>query len=93
MGKVAENEEIKLTATFCNNIAAGLFLTGALIPYLGLFQIGPGQAQDIFHELLAGNISQQGSTLILKLIAFFASLALSALFRWLARVWIRKIQD
>ena len=34
MGKAAENERIKLKATFCNNLSVGLCPAGFLIPYL-----------------------------------------------------------
>ena len=36
MGKAAFNERLKLTATYWNNISAGLTLTGLIIPYLAL---------------------------------------------------------
>jgi hypothetical protein len=38
MGKAATNERIKLNATFLNNIAVGLVITGILVPYLALVQ-------------------------------------------------------
>ena len=38
MGKAAENERIKLKATWINNVSVGLFLGGFVIPYLALFQ-------------------------------------------------------
>jgi hypothetical protein len=34
MGKAAKVERIKLMATFLNNIAVGLVVAGALVPYL-----------------------------------------------------------
>ena len=36
MGKEAFNERLKLAANYWNNIAAGLTLTGLIIPYLAL---------------------------------------------------------
>ena len=36
MGKVALNERLKLAANYWNNLAAGLTLTGIIIPYLAL---------------------------------------------------------
>jgi hypothetical protein len=36
MGKAAFNERLKLAATYWNNLAAGLTLTGLIIPYLAL---------------------------------------------------------
>jgi hypothetical protein len=38
MGKAAENERIKLGATFYNNLAVGLTITGLIVPYLTLIQ-------------------------------------------------------
>jgi hypothetical protein len=38
MGNAAENERLKLKATFYNNLSVGLFLGGLLIPYLSLVQ-------------------------------------------------------
>jgi hypothetical protein len=33
MGKAADNEKRKLTATFLNNLGIGAFVAGALVPY------------------------------------------------------------
>ena len=40
MGKVADNEQRKLRATFYNNLAAGLTLTSILVPATALLQFG-----------------------------------------------------
>jgi arginine exporter protein ArgO len=37
MGKAANNEGLKIKATYYNNIAVGLFVAGAVIPYLSWF--------------------------------------------------------
>lgn|GEM_PF-5523031 len=37
MGKAADNELIKLRATFLNNLAVGLILAGLLLPLLALY--------------------------------------------------------
>jgi hypothetical protein len=42
MGKAAENERLKLRATFFNNIAVGAVVGGALLPYLALHQTVAG---------------------------------------------------
>ena len=34
MGKAADNEKIKLTATFYNNVAVGATITGSIVPLL-----------------------------------------------------------
>jgi hypothetical protein len=41
VSKTAENEAIKLKATFYNNVAVGLMLAGVLIPYLSILQSTP----------------------------------------------------
>jgi hypothetical protein len=38
VNKTARNEKIKLRATFCNNIAAGAAIGGAVVPYVSLVQ-------------------------------------------------------
>jgi hypothetical protein len=38
MGKVADNERIKLRTTFLNNISVGCVIVGILVPYLTLIQ-------------------------------------------------------
>ena len=37
MGKTANNERIKLRATFYNNLAAASAVTGLVVPYLALY--------------------------------------------------------
>jgi hypothetical protein len=37
IGKSASNELIKLNATFMNNLAVGLIVTGFLIPFISLY--------------------------------------------------------
>jgi hypothetical protein len=39
MGKTAENERIKLTATFYNNLSVALFFGGVLIPTFGALPV------------------------------------------------------
>ena len=36
MGKLVENERLKLRAAYYNNLGVGLFLGGLLIPYLSI---------------------------------------------------------
>ena len=37
MGKAGRNESLKLSATFLNNIAVGIFAAGAAVPLLALY--------------------------------------------------------
>jgi hypothetical protein len=45
MGKAADNEAIKLRATYFNNLAVGTLLGGFVIPYIALFQRYPEDTQ------------------------------------------------
>ena len=38
MGKTAENEKLKLTAAFYNNLATGFVITGYAVPYFAFMQ-------------------------------------------------------
>jgi hypothetical protein len=37
MGKAAENERLKLHATFCNNLAVGILITVMVVPIFALY--------------------------------------------------------
>jgi len=37
MGKIAENERIKLRAMFFNNIAVGAAITGFVVPFISIY--------------------------------------------------------
>jgi hypothetical protein len=85
MGKAADNEAIKLDATFCNNIAVGLVVTSVFAPYVFVLQdwinaIGGGAQFNL--EKYAG--------------VFLASLAvafLGGLLRRSAQKIVRQIED
>jgi hypothetical protein len=51
MGKAANNERYKIIATRYNNIAVGCFLSGFIIPYIGMI-LNPSINLDIpfFHS-------------------------------------------
>ena len=53
VGKAAENERVKLEATFLNSIAVGLVLTGVLIPCLVIYR-----HPELLTYALAGNFTQ-----------------------------------
>lgn len=36
MGKAARNERLKISATYCNNLAAAMFAAGFAVPYFSL---------------------------------------------------------
>jgi hypothetical protein len=92
MGKAAENERIKLKATFLNNIAAGLFVAGVFGPFLAIIQGGLPHVYVMFNDFRSGNISQYGP-LGLKALASCTAIFGAALFRHGARTEIAKLQD
>jgi hypothetical protein len=65
MGKAAENERIKLRATFYNNLAIGLILAGFFLPLLSIYSMesfqpfvdwskgGPPPMRQVGHFLVA----------------------------------------
>jgi hypothetical protein len=95
MGKAADNERIKLRATFYNNLAAGLILTGILLPGMAFTQTGYALGtwlktlRDgplvISYDAVVQTFLILGSTLV----AFVAA----RLFRAVAKTEIGKIQD
>jgi hypothetical protein len=50
MGKLSDIEQLKLKATYFNNLSAGLLLSGILIPYLAVVQ----HSGDIASALVGG---------------------------------------
>lgn len=84
MGKLAENEELKLRATFYNNVAVGCAVAGVVVPFLQIYQTI--SAED-FYTLVPPQKYWQ-SLLILAL-AFL----LAASFRIVATRIILKMQD
>ncbi len=93
MGKTADNEAIKLTATYCNNMAVGLALGGALIPYLAFIQ----RASELSSTLAALKSGAFDNSDVKKLLfffgAFFLALVTSRLFRARAMKEIAKLKD
>jgi hypothetical protein len=93
MSKAADNERIKLRATYYNNIAAGLALAGCLIPYLALVR-GIGEIFDWMRHHSPGEITFVGWTgVITTVLAFFLALQGAKRFRQAANEQIGKIQD
>jgi hypothetical protein len=73
MGKTAENERLKLRATFYNNVAAGLLIGGLLIPFLAVAI----KAEDITERLVNWNLITASDLRVVIAYAFAMSLALS----------------
>jgi hypothetical protein len=93
MGKAADNETIKLSAAFWNNLSVGMSVGGVFVAYLVLFQrvlesppVLEAMKDDVFH-------SPDVRRLVAGLIAIALAMGLSAQFRRQAVREIAKIQD
>ena len=91
MGKAADNERLKLRATFFNNLSVACFVTGLFIPYLALLR-GWGQSMNFFEGLVTGGwASARGDAL--GFLAIVVALSLSYIFRRRADKIAQSIQD
>jgi len=93
MGKAADNETIKLTAAFWNNLSVGMSVGGVFVAYLVLFQRVLESPPAL--EAMKGGVfdSPDVRRLVAGLIAIALSIGLSAQFRRQALREIAKIQD
>ena len=97
MGKAAENERIKLRATWFNNVSIGMFLAGIIVP--SITAIGKTEEIKQFFRnwlqqgLPSTNRSTNTHEFIFALIPFVAAFVLS--WRWSIRDLreIEKIKD
>jgi hypothetical protein len=91
MGKAADNEKIKLRATYLNSLAVGLVIASVLIPYLALIPHANefGQWLD---SLRAGTATVSEAELY-KILATIIALLGAKYYRVLANKEISKIQD
>jgi hypothetical protein len=93
MGKAADNEAIKLRATYYNNLSVGMAIGGVLVPYLAFFQ----RISEIEPALIAIRNGGTDNADVRKLIGFFIAIAAALLIskRWRARARreIAKLQD
>jgi hypothetical protein len=92
MGKVADNERIKLRATFYNNIAVGLWVAGALVPYIAIFRI----FQAPFKALMLGQPLPPAADqyeVLFSILTLMAAGWLAMRFRRRADAEIQKIKD
>jgi hypothetical protein len=80
MGKTARNEQIKLKATFYNNLAITVLASGAFIPYLAFWPKHPFDNMDV---------RDIGSTLVAIGVAFGAGCIL----RYKANEAIAQLED
>jgi hypothetical protein len=94
MGKVADNERIKLKATFYNNLSAGLFVAGFFVPYYGLLQQPESMTRFLSYlESGAFTVADPGTRRVLFVVVGLAGTAfVAAQFRWAADLVIRRLR-
>ena len=95
MGKAAENERIKLRATWFNNISVGLFVAGFIVPYLALIQKAP-EIEQFVRDWLGGSLHLtylDKYKIFCAVSAFVVALLGASFFRNRADQEIQKIQD
>jgi hypothetical protein len=92
MGKAAENEHIKLRATFYNNMAVGLMLIGALYPVLNVLPV----ISKFFADLIFGRAAwllDSVEQALISLVVFVVTTRIAVVLRRAADQEIEKIQD
>jgi hypothetical protein len=95
MGKAADNERLKLRATYLNNIAVGIFVAGGAAPYFTIAGSLPS-----IHRILSGNPTIIWTLdelfpldLRVALVIFSMTTVLSLLFHRLAVKLIESLED
>jgi len=92
MGKIADNERIKLRATFYNNIGVGLIVVGVLIPTLrALPAIGQFLA-DVTYGRVEWSLKGVADVLV-SAIVFVGTMWIGVLMRKHADEEIGKLED
>jgi hypothetical protein len=94
MGKAADNEWAKLTATFYNNLAVGAVIAGIIIPCLTIIRF----VYDVgFNDGMRGTFlkitDDQETRLLIGGGTFLLAMILASALRDRARKWANKIQD
>ena len=93
MGKAADNERLKLRATFYNNTAVGFALTGFAVPFITFFYHGdkarPLAAKMLTFALTIDDYLSMGDAFFGALFAFL----FAGYFRSLCNTTIRKLAD
>jgi hypothetical protein len=93
MGKAAENEQLKLRATWYNNVSVGLFVAGFFVPSLLL----PQKFPEITHLLAlwrGGTIQEWDvSELLAIFVPFVVAMFFSFYFRFRSHHEVNTLQD
>jgi hypothetical protein len=93
MGKAAENERIKLGATWYNNLSVALTFTGVLIPVLSLYKAENFQLLGDWLSLRSLPTSLQGTQLVLSVVAVCGAFWAAATLHNSALKEVAKLQD
>jgi hypothetical protein len=90
MGKLAENEKVKLRATYLNNIGVGLIVAGFLLPFIAIVQRLPA----VSDAVAGGHISVAGvEQSVLVLVAMWMAWHGAKRMRKAAEEELSKLQD
>jgi uncharacterized membrane protein YoaK (UPF0700 family) len=95
MGKTADNEAIKLRATYYNNLSVGLAVAGGLIPYFAFIQRA-GEFLNWLTLWLSGRATVDSVEMwkaILATLTMALAFAIAKHLRGSARTEIAKIED
>lgn len=93
MGKAAENERIKLTAAWFNNVSVGLTLTGVLIPVFSIYKVDNFQLLDDWTSGRSHPTGLQGMQFLIAFVAVCLALYSAHIFSTSANREIAKLQD
>ena len=92
MGKAAENERIKLRATFFNNLAVGLTLVAVLYPVLNVLPVVGKVFDNLIHGQAAWSFDGVKQMLI-SLVVLVTATRIAIVLRQAADREMDKIQD
>ena len=88
-GKAARNERRKLTATYINNIALALFVTGVAAPYFQYMHTPPEETVRYWSL----GFGAPGGPRVTYIVAFIGAIAVSICLHILARQWLWDLED
>ncbi len=93
MGKAADNERIKLRATYLNNVAVGLVVAGGLIPLFALMQQSGTVVDWIDNHRWTDIRLREIGTVLAPVMLCFIAMTLARDFRRSADEVLKKLQD
>jgi hypothetical protein len=91
-GKMGKNESLKITATFLNNVAVGIFVAGVTVPYFALFNLPPTDAGTFWSKVFndfSGSLFTFGRWLAPVIVSAVVAAALHIY----AKAFLEEIED